>query len=73
MRCLQALLQHNAKVYLAARSKQKAEAAIASLKQETGKEALFLERDLSSFAAIKTAAEQFLSMEPELHILFNNS
>ncbi|KAI0687004.1 NAD(P)-binding protein [Earliella scabrosa] len=70
---VKALLQHNAKVYLAARSKQKAEAAIASLKQETGKEALFLELDLSSLAAIKKATEQFLSTEPELHILFNNA
>ena len=68
-----ALLNHNAKVYLAARSKEKAETAIASLKQATGKEAIFLQLDLSSLASVKTAAEEFLSKERELHILFNNA
>ncbi len=68
-----ALLQHNAKVYLAARSKDKADAAIASLKEATGKEAIFLELDLSSLASIKKAAEEFLGKERELHMLFNNA
>ncbi len=67
------LLQHNAKVYLAARSEEKASAAIASLKQETGKDAIFLALDLSSLASIKKAAQEFLSREPQLHILFNNA
>ena len=70
---LQALLQHNAKVYLAARSKAKAEVAIASLKTTTGKEAIFLQLDLASLASIRKAAEEFLSKESELHILFNNA
>lgn len=70
---LQALLQHNAKVYLAARSKEKAENAIASLKEATGKEAIFLELDLSSLSAVKKSAGEFLSKEKELHILFNNA
>ena len=38
----QALLPRNAKVYMASRSEQRAEAAIAKLKSETGKEAIFL-------------------------------
>ncbi|RDX54720.1 NAD(P)-binding protein [Lentinus brumalis] len=67
------LLQHNAKVYLAARSEEKASAAIASLKQETGKDAIFLALDLSSLASIKKAAQEFLSREPQLHNLFNNA
>ena len=70
---LQALLQHNAKVYLAARSKEKAGNAIASLKEATGKEAIFLELDLSSLSAVKKSAGEFLSKEKELHILFNNA
>ncbi|KAI0756275.1 NAD(P)-binding protein [Daedaleopsis nitida] len=70
---VKALLEHNAKVYLAARSREKAEAAIADLKQLTGKEAIFLELDLSNLAAVKAAAEKFLSQEQELHILFNNA
>ena len=57
---IRALLQHNAKVYLAARSKEKADAAIADLKAATGKEALFLELDLASLASVKMAAEDFL-------------
>ncbi|KAI0738886.1 NAD(P)-binding protein [Daedaleopsis nitida] len=67
------LLQHNAKVYLAARSRSKAESAIASLKQMTGKEAIFLELDLSSLVSIKASAEEFLSKERELHMLYNNA
>ncbi|TBU25108.1 NAD(P)-binding protein [Dichomitus squalens] len=70
---VKALLQHNAKVYLAARSKNKAEKAINSLKEATGKEAIFLQLDLSSLSSVKKAAEEFLSKEPELHILFNNA
>ena len=70
---LQALLQHNARVYLAARSKEKAENAIASLKEATGKEAIFLELDLGSLSAVKKSADEFLSKEKELHILFNNA
>ena len=67
------LLQHNAKVYLAARSRSKAEAAIKDLKDETGKDAIFLELDLSSLASVRKAAEEFLNKEHELHILFNNA
>ena len=64
---------HNAKVYLAARNRTKAEAAIANLKDETGRSAIFLELDLASLASVKRAAEEFLSKEPVLHVLFNNA
>ncbi|KAH8115056.1 NAD-binding protein [Phellopilus nigrolimitatus] len=67
-----ALLRKNAKVYMAARSQPKAEAAIAELKTKTGREALFLELDLASLKSIKKAAEEFQSKESQLHILFNN-
>ncbi|EJF56822.1 NAD(P)-binding protein [Dichomitus squalens LYAD-421 SS1] len=67
------LLKHNAKVYLAARGKDKAERAIKSLKEATGKEAIFLQLDLASLSSVKKAAEEFLSRESELHILFNNA
>ncbi|TBU26106.1 NAD(P)-binding protein [Dichomitus squalens] len=70
---VKALLQHNAKVYLAARSKAKADAAIATLKESTGKEAIFLQLDLASLASVKEAVGEFLSKETELHILFNNA
>ncbi|EKM52469.1 uncharacterized protein PHACADRAFT_260900 [Phanerochaete carnosa HHB-10118-sp] len=70
---VKALLQHNAKVYLAARSRSKAEAAIKDLKDATGRDAIFLELDLSSLASVRKAAEEFLGKEYELNILFNNA
>ncbi|KAF9780976.1 NAD(P)-binding protein [Thelephora terrestris] len=70
---VKALLCKNAKVYLAARSEDRAKAAIEDLKQTTGKEAIFLKLDLSSLKSVKTAAEDFLKNESELHILFNNA
>ncbi|KAG9120559.1 hypothetical protein FRC07_003899 [Ceratobasidium sp. 392] len=69
-----ALLEKNAKVYLAARNKTKAEAAIDWLKQETGgKTAVFLELDLADLASVRRAADDFKSQERELHVLFNNA
>lgn len=57
----QALLEHNAKVYMGSRSKDKAEAAIKELKEATGKEAIFLELDLGSLASVRKSAEEFLT------------
>ncbi|KZS95276.1 NAD(P)-binding protein [Sistotremastrum niveocremeum HHB9708] len=67
-----ALLAKNAKVYMASRSKQKAADAIAKLKAETGKEAIFLELDLADFDSVRKSAADFQSKETQLHILFNN-
>ncbi|KAI5476211.1 short-chain dehydrogenase/reductase SDR family protein [Pseudohyphozyma bogoriensis] len=67
------LLMKNAKVYLAARSGSKAKEAIAKLKEETGKEAIFLQLDLSDLDSVKESAESFLSLEERLDILFNNA
>ncbi|KAI0731676.1 hypothetical protein C8Q72DRAFT_874690 [Fomitopsis betulina] len=58
---------------MASRSRSKAEKAIEELKMDTGKEAIFLELDLASYASIHKAADEFLSNEPELHVLFNNA
>ncbi|KAH9970071.1 NAD-P-binding protein [Russula compacta] len=67
------LLNHNAKVYLAARTATKANAAIADLKNETGKEAIFLQLDLADLSSVRKAAEEFLSKETQLHVLINNA
>jgi len=67
-----ALLLHNAKVYMANRSIEKSEAAIKKLNDETGKDAIFLKLDLASLKSVKAAAEEFISKEKELHVLFNN-
>ena len=66
-------MEHNAKVYLAARSQQSAEAAIAMLKEITGKEAIFLPLDLADLSSVKRAADLFYEQETELHILYNNA
>ncbi|KAF8815943.1 NAD(P)-binding protein [Phlegmacium glaucopus] len=68
-----ALLAHNAKVYIAARNEEKAKSAIDELREQTGKEAIFLKLDLADLQSIKTAAEDFVSKEKELHVLFNNA
>ncbi|TFK37741.1 NAD-P-binding protein [Crucibulum laeve] len=66
------LLTHNAKVYLGARSEDKARQAIRELEKETGKSAIFLKLDLASLKSVKAAASEFLSKENALHVLFNN-
>lgn len=55
-----AILPKNAKVYLGCRSEEKARSAIAKLKEETGREALFLKLDLADLKAIKAATEEFM-------------
>jgi hypothetical protein len=56
----QALLNRNAKVYLAARSKTKADDAIEWLKMETdGKTPIFLELDLANLDSIRKSVEEF--------------
>ncbi|KDQ12679.1 hypothetical protein BOTBODRAFT_176115 [Botryobasidium botryosum FD-172 SS1] len=67
------LLEKNARVYMASRSKTKAEGAIVDLRRLTGKEALFLSLDLADLRSIKSSVEAFKSREKELHILFNNA
>ena len=57
---LKALLQHNATVYIAARSKNKAEEVIQELKTITGRDAHFLKLDLSDLKSVKAAAEEFM-------------
>lgn len=68
-----ALLPRNAKVYIASRNAKKTGDAIAKLREDTGKDAIFLPLDLASLKSIRAAAEQFLSKEKELDILFNNA
>jgi retinol dehydrogenase 12 len=58
---VKALLTKNAKVYLAARSKERAQAAIADLEKETGRRAIWLELDLSDLDSVCKSAQMFLS------------
>ncbi|KAG8791528.1 hypothetical protein FRC12_008954 [Ceratobasidium sp. 428] len=72
-----ALLNKNAKVYLAARSRSRAKDAIEWLKKETGgKTGIFLELDLADLGSIRKSVQEFkshTSKEQELHVLFNNA
>ncbi|KAJ3773147.1 NAD(P)-binding protein [Lentinula raphanica] len=70
--CKQLLIK-GCDVWLAARSKAKAEPVIAELKEVTGKEAYFLELDLSDLDAIKEAAEKFLRQSSAHHMLICNA
>ncbi|VDB84625.1 unnamed protein product [Peniophora sp. CBMAI 1063] len=70
---VKALLEHNAKVYLAARNPERVNKAIEELKAATGKEPIFLQLDLSDLTAVRRSAEQFLAKEPVLHVLINNA
>jgi retinol dehydrogenase-12 len=70
---LQALLDHNAKVYIAGRDESKGSKTIGELKAQTSKQAHFLKLDLGNLKSIKAAAEELASKEPAVHILFNNA
>lgn len=70
------LYSKNAKIYIATRSSEKASQAIEQIKpshpQSTG-ELVFLHLDLQDLSGIKKSAEEFLSKENKLDILWNNA
>ncbi|KAJ6576437.1 NAD-P-binding protein [Mycena vulgaris] len=67
------LVARNAKVYLAARSEERARAAIDDICKGTEKADIhFLQIDLADFASVRKAAEEYISKEQELHVLVNN-
>jgi len=70
------LYSKNAKVYVAARSEEKAGRAIEAIKKafpNSEGELVFLRLDLADLTTIKASAEEFLSKETKLHVLFNNA
>ncbi|OJT10959.1 hypothetical protein TRAPUB_12521 [Trametes pubescens] len=69
---VKALLKHNATVYMASRNEAKALAAIAQLQRETGRQAIFLRLDLADLKSVRAAAQEFMSKETVLHVLFNS-
>ncbi|KAF9643484.1 NAD(P)-binding protein [Thelephora ganbajun] len=70
--CKQLLLK-NAKVYLAARSESKAQAALGEIDKETGKKAIFHKLDLGDLNAVKKSAQEFLEKEAKLNVLIANA
>ncbi|CZT10000.1 related to Oxidoreductase, short-chain dehydrogenase [Rhynchosporium agropyri] len=72
----QILYAHNAKIYIAARSSEKASKAIESIKTAcpNSKGSLeYLHLDLDDLSTIKASAEEFLSKEKRLDVLWNNA
>ncbi|KAK8877052.1 short-chain dehydrogenase protein [Apiospora arundinis] len=71
------LYAQNAKVYIAARSEDKALRAIEEIKQAapgSSKGALvFIRLDLADLSTIKASVQSFLAQESQLHVLFNNA
>ncbi|RXW22470.1 hypothetical protein EST38_g3379 [Candolleomyces aberdarensis] len=70
---VRALLEHDARVYIAARDEKKSMTVIDEMFSETGRKAQFLKLDLSSLSSIEAAAAQFLRAETRLDVLFNNA
>ncbi|KAI8632519.1 short-chain dehydrogenase [Xylariaceae sp. FL1651] len=73
---VQLLYSKNAKVYVAARSEEKASEAMEDIKKShpaSSGTLDFLHLDLNDLSAVKASAEKFLSMETKLHVLFNNA
>jgi retinol dehydrogenase 12 len=72
----QFLYSKNGRVYIAARSKEKAMEAIDSIKKAvpaSDGEMVFLHLDLADLKAVKASATEFLDRESRLHVLFNNA
>ncbi|KPM41455.1 hypothetical protein AK830_g5057 [Neonectria ditissima] len=72
----QMLYAKNARVYVAARSEEKAAAAIDAIKAaapESSGQLTFLHLDLADLSTISASAKQFLERESKLHVLFNNA
>lgn len=70
------LLIHGARVYLAARSEEKALAAIERLRKETActeADLVFLKLDLGDLTTIKASANEFLKKEKTLDVLICNA
>jgi retinol dehydrogenase-12 len=73
---VQILYSHNAKVYVAARSSEKAARSIESIKTSfpsSQGELVYLHLDLDDLTTIKSSAQEFLDKEQKLDVLWNNA
>jgi retinol dehydrogenase 12 len=65
-----------ARLYLACRSREKGEAAVAAIKEETSAKDVFLldrDLDLASLDSVRSCAAAFLALDEPLHVLINNA
>jgi retinol dehydrogenase 12 len=69
-----ALARRGGRVYVASRSREKGEQAVAGIKASTGNEAVwFLPLDLADLDSVRTCASAFLALGEPLHVLVNNA
>lgn len=67
------LLSKGAKVYITTRSEEDGKRAVEQLHEATGKDSIFfLKLNLADLLSVKTAAEEFIGKESELHTLYNS-
>jgi retinol dehydrogenase-12 len=68
------LARRGARIFVACRSEEKGSEAVASVKRESGNEAVeFLKLDLASLASVRSGAAVFLAKGLPLHLLINNA
>ncbi|XP_066551821.1 dehydrogenase/reductase SDR family member 13 isoform X2 [Amia ocellicauda] len=68
------LARRGARVILACRNKQRAEAAVHDIRRDSGNsEVVFMQLDLASLQSVRSFAETFLKTEPRLDLLINNA
>ena len=70
----EALARQGWRVYVASRSRDKGEAAVASIKAAAGSDSVFfLALDLADLSSVRSCAEAFLARGEPLHVLVNNA
>ncbi|KAG7470535.1 hypothetical protein MATL_G00114870 [Megalops atlanticus] len=68
------LARRGARIILACRNKQRAEAAVSDIRRESGNnEVVYMHLDLASLKSVRSFAETFLKTEPRLDLLINNA
>jgi len=68
------LAARGGRVWIASRSREKGEAAVAAIKASTGNDAVgFLALDLADLESVQACAKAFLAMGKPLHVLVNNA
>ena len=68
------LARRGGRVYVAARSEEKTQAAIDAITAETGNKNLsYLPLDLADLSSVRQCAAQFLALDEPLHVLVNNA
>jgi len=67
------LARRGGRVYVACRSQERGQSAVADIVAATGSDAVaFLPLDLADLASVRRCAEQFLALGEPLHVLINN-